>query len=314
MRRKRIFYSICAGVTAIALSAFLAYLLLGWDKEPQADYSWLVSGAEANKQSVESFVVVEPNGIYHIGDPVTLRFGVAYDRNIWEVPDEAFYNSFPFPDGFELRTRSTSATKTGKFTVIEARIIAQCLGCRDGTYRLDFGPKVSLRVKNKETGDVTAVHFDPLPKLLFAPLTDKDYEVDERALVVFPIREQRSWRVVLFVLASVTFTAALSMALVSVFPRSRAVPIGGDAGGRSRYISRVQELKIELSSHDARSIAYSLYAMLLVFRDEYGDSSGTLGSVLGELGDAYSKEGIDKDSVVNILEKVEVFLIWQGEA
>lgn len=314
MRKRRVLYGAFSGVLIIAFSALLLYLLWGWDKEPQADYSWLVSKVASNTESVESFAIVEPNGVYHIGDPITVRFGVAYDPRVWEVPDEVFYSAFPFPDGFELRERSVRTTKFGSFSVIEIKLKVQCLECRDKTYYMDFGPMTSPRARNKDTGEVTSVRFDPAPKLRFAPLTNEDYRIDEKDLVTFAIKEQRSWRVVFFGIAGVAFAVAIFLALRSLSFSSRTVETEEYAGGNSRYLSRVRELEKQLLSRDARFVAHSLYALILVFRDDYADASGTLEAILTELADVYSKEGIEKELLIQMLGKVEVFLTEQGEA
>lgn len=307
MSKKRVLIIVVTSVIGIALSAILAYLF--WEGgEPQADYSWLVSKAEASTQGVEGFVLFEPAGVHHIADPIAVRFGVVYDPRVWEISDDMFRGVSPMPQVFELKDRKSRTIQAGNFVIVEATLTAQCLTCRNGTYDLDFGQP--LRAKNKNMGEVKAISFADSPtKIQFAPMTTADYRVRDGALAILKIKKGPSTETAMFLIAALFFIAAIAVLFASVFLERRMAKIPEETKKEGHaYMVRVQELQDELSSGNARAIAHSLYALLLLFRGERGAASKALDAILEELRGAYGREGIEKESLGQILKRVEIFL------
>ncbi len=276
-----------SAVIAVPLLALLAHFLFLGGGETRRDYAWLARQDGAP----QGFVLLEPQGVYHIGDVIKLRFGVAYDPRAWEVSHDVFESAFPLPSDFEVRSRKIHEARVQTLRVLETELTVQCLTCRDVTHYVDFDVNQSLRVRNRGTNEVMAIPwYDSSVKIRFAPLTDASYTPDERTLVLLPRAERNKWALPLIIGGgSALMTLLALMAWMEL--RRKALVLQSTPQVDSSYLARLTALKRELAEGDAHSIAYSLYAL------EIGDFKE-------QLEGCYSKEGIEKEAVAEVIERL----------
>jgi hypothetical protein len=304
--KHKIFVLWALGIVAISiLPGLLAYFLLFGGREAQRDYAWLARQDE----NPQGFVLLEPQGVYHIGDVIKIRFGVIYDPRVWEVSHDVFEGAFPLPSDFELQSRKIHETKVQALYVVETELTTQCVTCRDVIHYVNFDLHNSLRARNKVTNEVTAFPwYDSPVKIRFVPVTDASYTPDESALVLLPRAERNKLAPSLIIGGGSALIALL--ALMSVYvARMRRVPQGTEQYD-SPYLVRLQALKGELEEGDACSVANSLYTLLLLLGEEQGYGKVELQDINKQLEDCYSKEGIAKEVVAEVIERL---LRSQGE-
>jgi hypothetical protein len=299
LRKHKIFVLRSLAAIAVALSALLAYFLSWGSGEPQKDYAWL-----ALQDGIpQGFVLIEPQGIHHIGDVIKIRFGVAYDPKGWEVSREVFQSAFPLPSDFEIHSRRIRERKVQALRVLEAELTVQCFTCRDVTHHVSFDVNQSLRVRNKVTGEVTTVSwYDSSPAIRFVPLTDASYILDERALILLPPAERNKWAFPLVAGGGSALVALVILTYVHL-RRTTRVP-QSTAQGDSPYRARLKTLKQELAQGDARFVAHSLYTLLLLYGEEQGYAEEKLRDLTVQLEDCYSPKGIEKEAVAKVIERL----------
>lgn len=290
--------------------AFLAYFLIEGGKEPSRDYSWALRDMEAATDScLYGFLFAEPQRVHHIGDPITVRFGVVYCKDAWEVIPDAFESSIPIPPEFEVRERKTVTQDVDKFSVIETILIVQCLVCRDGTYSIGFEQSNMPYARSKEDGEVNVVQDyadSGRQKITFAPLTDAGYRATDPMVRI----KAQGARLSTALFAVAGFCLAMAGALFLYWQwllyRMRKGQGRGFQGTETQdYPWRIRVLRTRLTAANVADVANSFYALLLLTEYEGSidvDATQDIRSIREELGAAiYGVEAAQSEDLQVVL-------------
>lgn len=151
--------------------------------------------------------------------------------------------------------------------------------------------------------------------MVFAPLTDRNYRVDDTSFVDLALhgKESKARQFSLFAMAFLCALGAVTLFLYSC--RLKRGKVSYDTNvidRRSVYLRGLFDLGQELTEENREDVSHALYLLLDLAVQEFQESVA-LADVRQALEAAYSRESLKKDDIEQLISRARACILRGGE-